>query len=331
MPFAIGVDLGGTHIKAALVKQDGTMIKTVTCDTPAENGPDAILERIAKEVEDATASLPQGARLLGIGVGAPGPVSKDRATVLNPPNLPGWKNVRLPDALGEKLAPSVRARMGNDAVVLAENDANVAALGSAFWGAGEPYDSFVMVTLGTGVGGAIIHENRLFRGASGAAGEIGHMTIDYEGPYARSGVAGALEAYLGHKFLTRHARYQLLTRPTALHGMTEADLADLDPIRLHDAARGGDEGALEFFNWAGHKLGAAMGAIVNLLDIRTFVVGGGVSAAGDVLLDPVRQTIPRYVMPGMRDHITVIRETRGNAVAVQGAARLVFEHAEDHA
>lgn len=331
MPYAIGVDLGGTHTKAALVSDDGAMLKTVKGDTPADSGPAAVLARIAELVERVMEALPEGETVGGIGVGAPGPVSRDRATVLRPPNLPGWKDVRLPDALADHLAGSVRQRMAPDAVILAENDANVAALGSAFYGAGEPYPSFVMVTLGTGVGGAIIHENRLFRGASGAAGEIGHMTIDYEGPYARSGVAGALEAYLGHKFLTRHARYQLLTRPTCLHEMTEADLADLDPVTLHRAAMGGDPAALEFFAWAGHKLGVALGAIVNLLDIRTFVIGGGVSAAGDVLLDPVRNAIPRYVMPGMRSGITVLRETRGNAVAVQGAARLVFEHAEDRA
>ncbi|MEM1054977.1 MAG: ROK family protein [Bacteroidota bacterium] len=331
MPFAIGVDLGGTHTKAALVAEDGTTLTSAKSDTPAEDGPDAVVGVIATLVEDVAGSLPEGEKLDGIGVGAPGPVSRDRTTVRRPPNLVGWRDVSISDALAAALSPSVRQRMAVNAPILAENDANVAALGSAFYGAGLPHDSFVMVTLGTGVGGAIIHENRLFRGATGAAGEIGHMTIDYEGPYARSGVAGALEAYLGHKFLTRHARYQLLTRPTCLHAMTEDDLADLDPITLHRAAMGGDPAALEFFSWAGHKLGAALGSIVNLLDIRTFVIGGGVSAAGDVLLNPVRDSISRYVMPGMRGDILVICETRGNAVAVQGAARLVFEYVEDHA
>ena len=331
MPYAIGVDLGGTTTKAALVRDDGTIVQSDQDDTPAENGPEAVLDVIAGLAERVSASLPEGENIGGIGVGCPGSVSLDRRVVRRPPNLSGWEDVELPDALGQRLASSVTDAMEEDAVILAENDANCAALGSAFWGAGQPHSSFVMITLGTGVGGAIIHENRLFRGATGAAGEIGHMTIDYEGPYARSGVAGALEAYLGHKYLTRHARYQLLTRPTCLHAMTEAELADLDPITLHRAATAGDRGALEFFQWAGHKLGAALGAIVNLLDIRTFVVGGGVSAAGDVLLDPVRETVGRYVTPALRDGITVLRETQGNAVAVQGAARLVFEHAEDHA
>lgn len=329
MPFAIGVDLGGTVTKAALIADDGSSLKSTRLPTPADDGPGAVLDTIAEAIATVAEARPDDEPLAGIGVGCPGSVSLDRTVVRRPPNLPGWRDVVLPTELSTRLAPEVTEALAPEAPILAENDANVAALGSAFYGTGEPFDSFVMVTLGTGVGGAIIHENRLFRGVTGAAGEIGHMSVDYEGPYARSGVAGALEAYLGHKFLTRHARYQLLTQATCLHETTGRDLADLDPIALHRAAMTGDRAALEFFQWAGHKLGVALGGIVNLLDIRTFVVGGGVSAAGDVLLDPVRESIGRFVLPALREGITVLREEKGNAVAVQGAARLVFEHVED--
>ena len=330
MPFAIGVDLGGTQTKAALIRDDGRAVKNARTATPADDGPEAVLDAIGDVIEQVAEGLPEGEPLAGIGVGCPGSVSLDRRTIRQPPNLPGWKDVVLPEALPPRFSDSFRQRLG-EAPILAENDANVAALGSAFWGTGKPYDSFVMVTLGTGVGGAIIHNNRLFRGSTGAAGELGHMSIDYEGPYARSGVAGALEAYLGHRFLSRHARYQLLTRETCLHATAGDDLKDLDPIALHRAAMAGDMAAVEIFQWAGHKLGVALGGIVNLLDIRTFVIGGGVSQAGDVLLDPIRQTIGRFVTPALRDGITVLREESGNAVAVQGAARLVFEFGEDHA
>ena len=332
MPYAIGVDLGGTHTKAALVAEDeGSILKTARTPTPAADGPTAVLEAIAAVIGDVVAALPEGEALEGIGVGCPGSVSLDRRTVRRPPNLPGWRDVDLPEALLPRLSPEAARALGPDAPILAENDANVAALGSAFYGTGQPFDSFVMVTLGTGVGGAIVHENRLFRGATGAAGEIGHVSIDYEGPYARSGVAGAIEAYLGHRFLTRHARYQLLNEPTCLHETVGFDLTDLDPVALHRAAMTGDRAAIDFFAWAGHKLGVALGGIVNVLDIRTFVVGGGVSAAGDVLLDPVRTALSRFTMPALRDGLQVLQETRGNAVAVQGAARLVFEYVEDRA
>jgi glucokinase len=186
-----------------------------------------------------------------------------------------------------------------------------------------------MVTLGTGVGGAIVHEKRLFRGTTGAAGELGHVSVDYEGPFARSGVPGAVEAYLGQQFLSRHARYRLLTRETALRAAAGPDLQGLTPLMLHEAAASGDEAAREVLAWAGHKLGCALGSAVNLLDIRKVVVGGGVSQAGDFLLEPARQALRRHVMPPLQEGLELVRETLGNEVALLGAARLVFEHAED--
>jgi glucokinase len=215
--------------------------------------------------------------------------------------------------------------------VTVENDANAAGLGSSFAGAGQAFDSFIMVTLGTGVGGAIIFNNRLFRGTTGGAGEIGHLSIDYEGPYARSGVAGAIEAYLGIQFLSHHARYRLLTRPTTLREMAGPDLERLTPKMLHDAATEGDEAAIDMLAWAGHKLGCALGSVVNLLDIRKVVVGGGVSAADAFLLEPARVSLRNAVMPGMIEGVELVRERRGNEVGVLGAARLAFERAEDEA
>src|SRR5690606_23524857 len=145
----------------------------------------------------------------------------------------------------------------------------------------------------------IIHEKRLFRGTTGAAGELGHLSIDYEGPYARSGVAGAIEASLGLHFLSHHPRVRLLTRPTLLREMARPEPARPTPKMRHEAAEQGDEAAREMLAWAGHMLGCALGSAVNLLDIRKVVVGGGVSAAGAYLLDPARASLLRAVMPGM--------------------------------
>jgi glucokinase len=214
--------------------------------------------------------------------------------------------------------------------VIVENDANVAGLGSAHYGAGKPYDSFIMVTLGTGVGGAIIYHNRIFRGSTGGAGEIGHVTIDYEGPVDRSGVSGAIEAYLGQRFLSRHARYQLLTREDSiLHQMCAEDLMDITPKKVFEAAQLGDKGAREVLAWAGHKLGCVLGSAVNILDIRKIIVGGGVSAAGDFILEPARHAMKRFVMPGLRDGLEIIRETLGHEVGKLGAAHLVFEYLDE--
>ncbi len=317
--YAVGVDLGGTNLKVALVERDAGIVRQSSLPTDADQGTERVLDRIAQGVSEIAA----GYDIAGIGVGAPGAVSLDRTTVSKPPNFPGWLTVHMPDALRQRLGDL------SPGPTLVENDANVAGLGSAFYGAGQPFDSFVMVTLGTGVGGAIIVDNRLFRGTTGAAGEIGHMSIDYEGPYSRAGVAGAIEAYLGQRFLSRHARYQLLARETSLHGTAGRDLCDLTPERLHTSAVAGDPAAREVLAWAGHKLGVLLGSVVNLLDIRTFIVGGGVSQAESFLLDPARQALARSVMPSMAQGVQILREARGNDVALLGAARLVFERLDD--
>lgn len=326
--YAIGVDLGGTNLKVALVERTRGVVRRATAPTDAARGPHVVLDRIAEAVARVLPALPEGAPLAGVGIGAPGAVSLDRTTVRKPPNFPGWEEVHFPTQLGRRFAA---LGLAPEAPILVDNDANVAGLGSAYYGAGQAFDSFIMVTLGTGVGGAIVFERRIFRGATGAAGELGHISIDYEGPYARSGVAGAVEAYLGQHFLSRHARYQLLTRETELHETAGHELCDVTPLKLYTSAVAGDPEAAAVLAWAGHKLGVMLGSAINLLDIRKVVVGGGVSAAGEFVLGPARETMRRFVMPAMREGVELIQETRGNDVALLGAARLVFERLDDAA
>ena len=319
---AIGIDLGGTSIKAALVERGEGALAQTRRPTKADRGPDYVLDAIADLAREMWNEAASGT-ISGIGIGAPGNIDLAQTTLSYPPNLPGWNVINLQAALQE--------RLGADVPVIVENDANVAGLGSAHYGAGRPHPSFVMVTLGTGVGGAIIYKDKIFRGTTGSAGEIGHMTIDYEGPFARSGVAGAIEAYLGQNHLSRHARYRLLTdEATSLRAVAGDELENLTPKMLHDAALEGDTASIEILAWAGHKLGVLMGSIIQLLDIRTFVVGGGVSAAGDFILEPARKTVQRYVMPGMREGVTIIQETLGNQVGILGAAHLVFQYLDEH-
>ncbi|PSQ76625.1 MAG: ROK family protein [Bacteroidetes bacterium QH_8_67_23] len=316
-PYAIGIDLGGTYLRAALVERGKGFLEQVQVETEAEKGPDHVLDRVADLARRMMRAVP-GNEVAGLGMGAPGAINWERTTLSHPPNLSGWTKVNVREALRERLGQP-------DLSVTLENDANVAALGSAFYSVGQPYDSFLMVTLGTGVGGAIIYRDRIFRGTTGAAGEFGHLSIDHEGPVARSGVAGAIEAYLGQRFLSRHARYRLLARETVLHERAGDDLEDLTPKMLFEAAEDGDEAAREIWTWAGHKLGCALGSAINLLDIRTVIVGGGVAAAGDYLLDPTRETMQRTVIAGLREELHLEREPLGNDVALLGAAQLAFQ------
>lgn len=319
MSYAIGIDLGGTFIKSALVHRQQGVLCEAEYETGANAGGDEVLDRVAAAIK--TIRREHDVEIEGVGVGAPGSVNWERTTISHPPNFPGWGVRNVSASLRERL------RLPESLPIVVDNDANAAGLGSAFHGAGVPFDSFIMVTLGTGVGGAIIYNNRLFRGATGGAGEIGHMTIDYEGPYARSGVAGAAEAYLGQRFLSRHARYRILTRTDSLlHEMTGPDLKGLTPKHLHDAALQGDDAAIDALAWAGHKLGCLLGSAVNLLDIRKIVVGGGVSKADYFLLEPARATLSQYVTPGLRDNLEIVRETLGNEAGMLGAAHLVFDH-----
>jgi glucokinase len=314
--YAVGIDLGGTNLKAALVEETDGLCESTRAPTEAEKGPDHVVARIADLAETMLDAAPED-EVVGIGIGAPGAVNWGHTTVSQPPNFPGWDVINVREALQERLGA---------VPVLVENDANVAGLGSAYYGAGRPYDSFIMITLGTGVGGSVIYQNRIFRGSTGAAGEIGHMTIDYEGAFANSGVAGAIEGYLGQQFLSDHARNRLINYPdSAVWELTDDDLDALTPRLLHEAAREGDDAAQDILAWAGHKLGCVLGSAVNLLDIRTIVVGGGVSSAGDFILEPARQTLPQYVTPGLRSDLRILREERGNEVSLLGAARLAFD------
>ena len=317
--YAVGVDLGGTSIKAALVERRTGIQSTVCMDTGAAHGP----EHVLSQVEAAVSSLIDVVPVSGIGIGAPGTTDLARTTLIHPPNISGWARINLRVKLQE--------RLGRDLHVVVENDANAAALGSAHYGAGRCYDSFLMVTLGTGVGGAIVVDNRIFRGTTGAAGEIGHMTIDYDGPQDRAGVAGAIEAYVGQRFLSTHARQQLgQYSDSMLYDMAGKDLAALTPAMLSAAAGRGDPGALAVLHWAGHKLGCVLGSCINLLDIRVVIVGGGVSQAGAHILEPAREVVLRYVKPGMRNGVIILRETLGNEAGMLGAACLVFEHTDSH-
>ncbi len=317
--LAIGVDLGGTSIKCALVSRGHGLVHTAHCDTEADRGPDAVLANMAGLVRlmlDRAESP-----VLGVGVGSPGIINWDRTTVSQPPNLPGWTSIHLGDSLSPLIGTPVR--------VLVENDANVAGLGCAHYGAGRRFDSFIMVTLGTGVGGAIIYRNRIFRGATGGAGELGHMTIDYDGPADNHDICGASEAYLGQRFLSVHAARMARQNPASSLNDLLASQGELEPRLIYDAAVQGDETAREILNWAGHKLGVLLGSAVNLLDIRKLVVGGGLSAAGDFIFDAARSTILQYVTHGLREGIEIIQEPRGNEVGVLGAAHLVFHDADD--
>lgn len=311
---SVGIDLGGTNIKIALVDQKSGFIDTNSIPTRAELGKDQIFDSIAEQVKEITGK--NNINPMGIGMGLPGMVGLDRRTVKNPPNLPGWKV--------EDVSAELERRLNLPCVI--DNDANLAALGSARFGVASKIDSFIMITLGTGVGGGIIYKNKIYRGTTGSAAELGHVIIDYHGPLSNSNTRGGIEAYLGQRFLSRYAADLIKQhQDNPLYKEFHKDFELLEPVDLTRAANKGNELAIDILQKTGEKLGYAIVNYIHILDIRKIVVSGGVAKAGDWILKPAKQTAAKLLMPPFLENFDIIYEDLGNEAALLGAASLAFE------
>lgn len=311
----IGIDLGGTNIKAALVHKENGIIQKISLPTEANQGKDHVFDRIKIAVDRLLKE--NDAKPLGIGLGAPGMVSLDRTTVNSPPNLSGWGKVNV--------VQEVTSRTGFKCII--DNDANLAALGCSRFGVGKNFHSLIMLTLGTGVGGGIIFNRQLFRGSTGLAAELGHVIINYHGPLSNSNTRGGIEAYLGQRFLSRYASDVIRQQPdNPLYNKFHQNFEKLEPVDLYDAAENGNELAAEILQKTGEKLGYAIVNYIHMMDIRKIVVSGGVAKAGRWLLDPARKTALTYLMPPFHDGFEVVYEPLGNDAAIYGASSLALEH-----
>ena len=311
--YAVGVDLGGTNIKIGIVSDKGKLVKSISIKTEADCGPKNVIANIIKGVETILAK--NKLKIQGIGIGCPGVVSIKKGIVENAPNLPGWKNVKLGPIIKEKFGYKVHL----------ENDANAAAIGELMFGAGKKFDSFVMVTLGTGVGGGIVFNKKIFRGEFGAAGEIGHISIDVNGPMCNCGSTGCIEAYAGNSYLKEQIRSELKDYPDSkVWKLIENDLSKVSPRIIQAASEKKDAYAKFVIERMGKQLGAALASLSNLLDISTFIIGGGVAGFGKPLLDSARKTISERVLLSLRSRVLVIPAKLQNEAGIKGASSLVF-------
>ena len=311
--YAVGVDLGGTNIKIGIVSDKGKLVKSISIKTEADCGPKTVIANIIKGVE--TIISKNKLKIQGIGIGCPGVVSIKKGIVENAPNLPGWKNVKLGPIIKEKFSYRVHL----------ENDANAAAIGELMFGAGKKFDSFVMVTLGTGVGGGIVFNKKIFRGEFGAAGEIGHISIDVNGPKCNCGSTGCIEAYAGNSYLKEQIRSELKDYPDSkVWKLIENDLSKVSPRIIQAASEKKDAYAKFVIERMGKQLGAALASLSNLLDISTFIIGGGVAGFGKPLLDSARKTISERVLLPLRQRVLVIPAKLQNEAGIKGASSLVF-------
>lgn len=311
--FAVGVDLGGTYIKFGLVSSDGKIVSKSFLESKAEKGPDAVIKQIKKGVS-ALLEL-SSSKIVGIGIGAPGVISVKKGTVENPPNLPGWGKVHL--------GRIIQKEFEIDTYV--ENDANAAAIGEMIFGAGKKLNSFVMITLGTGVGGGIIFERKLFRGETGAAGEIGHLSIDFNGARCNCGSLGCIEAYSGNNYIIHDVLKDYESEKSSLvFKIIENNLDLLTPKVISQAAEQNDIYAINVINNLGTRIGYAMASVANLLDLTTIIVGGGVAGFGSRLLQAIENGMRERVLQSLKPRVKVISAKLSNDAGIQGASSLVF-------
>lgn len=309
---AVAVDLGGTNIKAAIVDKFNGIIEQTSTPTHAELGRDHLLDRISATIKELTTRH----EVIGIGMGLPGMVNLEQTIVRNPPNLPGWDEVRAAEEITKRTNLPCRI----------ENDANIAALGSLHFGVGKNFKNFIIITLGTGVGGGIIINNTLYKGTKGMAGELGHVILDYHGPLSNSVTRGTVEAYLGQKFLSRFATDLIMQHTNnPLYRKFHKDFDKLEPVDLTMEANEGNELAIEILRKSGERLGYAIINYTHMLDIRKYVLSGGVSRAGDWLFEPAREIIKKHMMLPFQEDLELVYEDLGNDSALLGAAGLAFD------
>jgi glucokinase len=317
MKYAIAVDLGGTFIKAGLVGEDGSMALTRQVPTSARSGGPAVGGQIAGVAREIYAESERQESIVGIGLGSPGLINATDGVVHFSPNFEGWRDIPL--------VAYVKNALGDlrSLPVFIENDVNSMTLGEVTFGAAKRARYVVGMTLGTGVGGGIVIEGAVYHGASNTAGEIGHMTVVPDGRRCGCGNYGCLESLVGTAGLLERTRAKI---QAGARSRLLANLDDLTPRMIADAAKAGDSVALDIFAESGRYIGIVLGSIANLLNPEIAVIGGGISAAGeDILFRHIRDEVNRRAMDVPAQTMRVIPAALGNDAGMAGAATLVFQ------
>ena len=312
----IGIDLGGTKIGTALVDAEGQILARDFRKTQATGGVQAVVDRMVDAAYRVMAQ--EGiapSQITAIGVGAPGPIDAEAGLVTSPPNLSGWRNVPLKKLVEETL----------DIPTFLENDANAAALGEHLFGAGRGTKNMIYVTASTGVGGGFILDGQIYAGATGAAGEIGHMTVLPRGPHCGCGNRGCLEALASGTAIAREGK-ELVVRgvPTLITKLAEGDPDRVSAKLVAQAAEQGDIEAQEIIADAMTYLGVGMASLVNLFNPELIVIGGGLTNMGEGLFGPVRRIIERRAFRASAEAVKVVPSQLGDEVGILGAAAVAM-------
>lgn len=307
--LAIGIDFGGTSVKTGVVRGSEIIDHAPPIATQDFNSPQDLIATMVRAVEDLR-SRHDG--IVAIGIGMPGFVDFEEGVVFSLTNVRGWENIPLRSLLSEATGLPVAA----------DNDANCMAFAEWKLGAGKGYEHLICASLGTGVGGGIIVNGAMARGARFGAGEIGQTSIDYQGRRGHYGNLGALEDYIGNQEITRDAHAAYLTA-----GISK-DIEYCSPAALSEAARQGDPIALQRWGLVGRMLATSMMNACWLLNPEALVIGGGVARAGDLIFDPFREHLLKQLSGPFKDNLAVLPAAFGHEAGTIGAAALALDAAK---
>lgn len=318
MRHVLGFDLGGTKFAFGLVREDGAVLASGRIETLADQGPEQAVRRAiaaARELIDAKGFRAES--LLGIGIASPGPLDIARGCVDGSPNLPGWTGFPIAGEIGKAFGLPSRI----------DNDANAAAVGEFRFGAGKGFPNLVYVTISTGIGGGAIVDGRLMRGANGNAAELGHLTLDIQGPPCPCGGRGCFEKYASGTAIAHRARAALAAGRASTMAALAGGVDEVTSRHVLEAMSQGDALAKEIWDDTLEYLGRGFAVIINTFNPDRIVVGGGVTAAGDILFAPLRKKALGYAFPRLAAVCSIVPAGLGGDVGVVGAAACAFEAA----
>lgn len=312
----IGIDVGGTNVKIALVDKSGKIIYSNSVPTYAKMGYEYTVNNIKQAIKDLMKETNTTTKDIdGIGFDFPGQVDYKTGVVKLAPNIPGWVNVPIAQMIEEEFHIPTRI----------DNDVRCAALGEMKFGAGQGCENFVCITVGTGIGSGLVVNGQLVRGASNAAGEIGHIKLQMkDGLICGCGDTGCLEAYASGPSIVAMAQdYIKGGKSTKFREMAAAEGGEITPYMVAKAAEAGDPVAKRIFAIVGEYIGIGLTSVINLLNPEKVIIGGGVAEAGDLLLDPIRKTIKERAMVVAGSAVEIVPAQLGNSAGVIGASMLI--------
>jgi len=314
----IGIDLGGSAVKAGLVTEDGRVKEFKRYDLPPEKTVQQVIEIIKKAVDELSLRASKdGQNIIGTGIGAAGLINMERGIIVSSPNLPGWKDVPLKHLLEKSLGTPIYL----------DNDANAAAYGEKWAGAGKNVRSLICITLGTGVGGGLVLNGEVWHGDYGMGGEVGHITVDPHGPPCACGNRGCLEAFSSATGIVRRAKELVKFGKGAILAKIARGNPDVITGKMvYEGALKGDEAALVALREAGKYLGIGMASLINLLNPSMIVLTGEVTGSWDFFIPAALEEVRSRAFPAMVEKVQIVKGKLPDRAGVIGAAGLALKH-----